>query len=285
MGYKSLAQMPAHRNGPVSSNVRRHQNTTMAPDEHLINTYSGFTKAIFGPTKYEGVEFLGSGSVIRMEGKFYLFTAGHVLDRATDARPLFFSIGDRLVPISGTASNSRTIFPIRRSDDQIDLAVVELPDAHNDLLAKTSCLKISNLDVHALAVSEIGFLFMGYPISKNRQTVDKLTREIEPFLYVARCWEADSVAYQKLNLTKSQNLVLNFNNKRVYSREGEIRAAPALNGLSGAPIWGGTSSGAAVVVAILTAYHQGARKCIVSTRISLFYEALLELRHTTRDPQ
>ena len=30
MGYKSLAQMPAHRNGPVNSNVRPHQTHTVS---------------------------------------------------------------------------------------------------------------------------------------------------------------------------------------------------------------------------------------------------------------
>ena len=41
LGYKSLAQMPTHRNGPVSSNVRTHKpdgNSNTAADSKPLTT-------------------------------------------------------------------------------------------------------------------------------------------------------------------------------------------------------------------------------------------------------
>lgn len=252
----------------------------MTSDQYLIDTYSEFTKVIFRSTDYDSVEFIGSGSILRLDGKLYLFTAGHVLDQATAGRPLFLGVSGRLIPIVGTALTSHTNIPGYRGDDQIDFAVLELPDTQNELFDGTSFLVLSHLDIGAIAIPQLGFLFMGYPESKNRTTISKSTREINPFLYAARCGEADLNAYEALHVMRSENLVLKFDWKRVLSRSGGRRLAPALNGLSGAPIWGRAPDGTALVVAVLTAHHKRERS-IVSTRISRFYSALLQLQSAT----
>jgi hypothetical protein len=254
----------------------------MSPEEQVVEKYSDFTKAIFQPTDRESVEFVGSGSLFKIDGRFYLFTAGHVLDRATDTTPLLFNAADRLIPITGMASNSRTTFPLRRDDDQINLAVVQLPIDVNSQLDGTAFLKTENLDLNSAATPEIGYLVIGYPDSKNRESVNKLSKEIRPFLYSVRCWESDGKVYGDLGLSNVDHLVLNFDRKRVYDRDGDRKQLPpALNGLSGAPIWGGTPAGVAVVVSVLTEHHKRSEKCIVSTRINRFYQALAELRLAT----
>jgi hypothetical protein len=71
----------------------------------------------------------------------------------------------------------------------------------------------------------------------NRLPTGRATEEIKPSLYIAGCHEA-AEKYAEVGTNREQHLMLSFDKKNVYAREGQRRIAPNLNGMSGAPIWG-----------------------------------------------
>jgi hypothetical protein len=250
----------------------------MNAERLLVDKLEGFTRAILRPAGPEVVEFVGSASLLNLAGRLYLLTAGHVLDQADDSTPLFLGASDRMLPIVGNASTSHTAHLKHRTDDRLDLAVVALPTEYIAHFSDDEILSFANVDTKAEAVAERGFVFMGYPESKNRRPLRGGGLVIVPSLYSAICHEAPPKVYHELGAPSSDHLLLAFDAKRMVSSQGVRRIAPALNGLSGAPVWGSTSANVGVVVAVLTEHHKAARKCVVSTRISCFLEALQILR-------
>ena len=252
----------------------------MPTDQIFAARLSLYTRQIFRQTAVAKIEFFGSGLFAKVDGKIYLFSAAHVLDHSTEETPLFVDTGKKLVRVVGDILTSRTAYPRLRSDDRIDMAVVAFDSSIDDHLEDSPFLELRNLDVNNVTISEKGFAFMGHPESKNRKSIDEQSREICPFLYGAMCQEASNQQYISLGIAKASHLLLDFNKKRMMSPAGEIRIAPALNGLSGAPIWGSDCNGNAFVAAILTEHHKGASKSIVSTRIAAYIDAA---RHLASD--
>lgn len=249
----------------------------MPIDQILGARLSRYTRQIFRQTAVAGIEFFGSGLLAKVEGKVYLFSAAHVLDHSTEEIPLFVDTGKKLVRVVGDILTSRTAYPRLRSDDRIDMGIVAFDSSIEDHLADSPILELGNLDVNHVTIAEKGFVFMGHPESKNREVINEQSREIIPFLYGAMCQEASNQQYVNLGIAKVSHLLLDFNKKRMMSLSGEIRIAPALNGLSGAPIWGSDCNGNAFVAAILTEHHKGASKSIVSTRIATYIDAARQL--------
>ena len=249
------------------------------PDRLLVDRLEGFTKAILRPKCSGGVELVGSGSVLKVADRLYLLTAAHVLDLADEKMPLLLQTVEKLVPVSGTAITSPKSHARRRSDDQVDLAVVALPSEYLAHFPIGSYLTESNLETDRPVARQKGFLFLGYPESKNRKVARALSSEIAPFLYGATCHEAQESMYAKLKLSPSDSLLLTFDPKRMRSRAGDKRPpAPSLRGLSGTPIWGVTADGVGVVVSVLIEHHKAEKKCVISTRVSRFLDAISTLQ-------
>lgn len=245
----------------------------MAVDEILAERFGLYTRQVFRQTAVAGIEFFGSGLLVRIKGKIYLFSAAHVLDHSTEEVPLFIDNGRGMVRIAGNILTSRTNFPKTRSDDRIDMGIVAFESSIESELEDCTVLELQTLDINQTVIAANGYMFMGRPESKNRNAINERSREINPFLYGTMCQEASDQQYTSLGVTKASHLLLDFSKKRMMAQSGEIRTAPALNGLSGAPIWGSDSKGNAFVVAILTEHHKGASKSVVSTRIDKYVEA------------
>jgi hypothetical protein len=209
-------------------------------------------------------------------GRYYLVSAGHVIDHLQSGEPLFMNASEGLLLIEGTVCTTASADKVNRKDDPLDIGAIELDPAIYHRIDAGNSLTLDKLDRTGDIHGKHGYVVAGYPNSKNRNAADLKTKTITPSAYVGICWEAQDAVYEQLKQTRSLSLALNFNLKSVYSLEGEKRAAPALNGLSGAPVWGFTKKGVARVAGILVEHHQGTKKCIVVTR-SMCVAPLIEI--------
>ena len=104
---------------------------------------------------------------------------------------------------------------------------------------------------------------MGFPVSKNKDNIIKSNKEAVPYGFWAL--EAHQQKYSELGVVDSENILLDFNSKKVFSDSGEMMTAVKLSGLSGAPVWGITENGNCKVVSLLTEHCQS--KTVVTSKL------------------
>lgn len=246
--------------------IRRSKHKCMMNEEKFADIFLPYTTAVFKLHRTNSIEFFGSALMIQHIGKYYLVSAAHVLDHLNDEEPLFINLPTGLIRLEGNICSTATANQRTRRDDPIDIGVMALPESHAHLFENASFVTSDKLDTKQEVHAKHGYVVAGYPVTKNKNSVDPDTKSINPSAYIGLCWEADDDVYSQLNGHRGLSLALNFNRKKVFSIEGTKRTAPALNGLSGAPVWGFTKDGAARVAGILIEHHQGTKKCIVATR-------------------
>jgi hypothetical protein len=238
----------------------------MVTEEQVADLLLPYTTAVLKLHKKHSVEFFGSALLVQHLGKYYLVSAAHVLDHLNDEEPLFINVPGGLITLRGSICTTATANERTRRDDQIDIGVIALPESQSHRFQNASFITSDKLDIKQEIHAKHGYVVAGYPVTQNKNSVDPNTKSINPSAYVGLCWEADDDVYSQLNGHRGLSLALNFNLKKVFSVEGTKRTAPALNGLSGAPVWGFTKDGIARVAGILIEHHQGTKKCIVATR-------------------
>lgn len=248
-------------------------------EREIINLLSPYVRSVFGAKKERTPEFVGSGILLSSQDNLYLVTAAHVMDRFDENQyPLFLDGIDGLVGISGKEICSYTTAPGDRGDDKHDISIVKLMNKKEHL--DPACfVGLEQMDCSGEHDPQLGYFCVGIPVKKGDKSIYANNMIITPEPYGLRANESSDEIYGKLSVERKTHLALSFNLKLVYSQDGQKRTAPALNGLSGAPIWGfvkkNDSELRAVIVAILTEHHQRDIKAILSTRVSEIFRDIL----------
>ena len=239
----------------------------------VVDLLYPYVRSILGGKNKEIPEFVGSGFLLRDHENLYLVTAAHVMDFfVAENYPLFLDADSGLVGISGEAVCSYTEDPINRKDDRTDISIVKLSCDTQKRLELTKFIEMKHLDLIGEHDSQLGYFSVGITAKRGNKGINRNEKLISTEPYGLLANESSLETYRKLKVTKSSHLALSYNLKEVYSQDKVKRTAPALKGLSGAPIWGfkrksDTEIGA-VVVAILIEYHQKDIKAILCTRVS-----------------
>ncbi|VAW17325.1 hypothetical protein MNBD_BACTEROID05-728 [hydrothermal vent metagenome] len=248
-------------------------------ENDIVDLLFPYVRSVLGAKNKETPKFVGSGIVLKDHGNLYLVTAGHVMDHFNheidrfnkDKFPLFLDGVNGLVAISGEEVSSYTDEPIHRRDDNHDISIVKLSNEIQASLNPTYLINSDKMDLLGEHESQLGYFCVGVPANKGNKSIDKNNSLITPEPYGVRANESETGIYKKLNVNKLTHLALSFNVKKAFSKDNVKRTAPALNGLSGAPIWGFIKKSDTeiqpVIVAILTGYHQKDIKAILGTRI------------------
>lgn len=242
------------------------------PESELVDRLFPYTRSVFGAINKATPEFVGSGFLLKGHDGLYLVTAAHVMDRfcGNEYGP-FLDGADGLVAISGEEVCSYTGDPIRRRDDRRDVSIVKLDNETQRRLGQVYIADYEKLDLLGEHDVRLGYFCVGVPAKKGQQRIDTSSRVITPEPYGLFASESSAEIYGKLNADKAAHLAIAFNVKKSYAQDNVRRAAPALHGLSGAPIWGfrrkSDAELQAVIVAILTEYHQKDIKAILGTRV------------------
>ena len=248
-------------------------------ERDIVDLLFPYVRSVFGAKSRETPEFLGSGILLKDHEHLYLITATHVMDHFGGKEyPPFLDCENGLVAISGEEICSYTEDPIKRRDDRHDISIVKLSHETQNRLKPVQYIQTEKLDVVGSHDSQLGYYCIGIPAKKGDKSIDVNIKQISPEPYSLCASESDIGTYDKLKVNNSTHLALNFNLKKVFSKDNEMRTAPALNGLSGSPIWGfrrkSSTELQAVVVAILTEYHQKDIKAILGTRVSEVFRGI-----------
>jgi hypothetical protein len=115
----------------------------------------------------------------------------------------------------------------------------------------------------------------GFPASKGKG--NPASRE---FLTRATTYLASSIPidrYSKLGLSSDTHIVLPFNEKDIYDLEGRRVQLPALNGMSGSPVWElrRAEEGGPRIVGVFLEYRR-AEKVIVASDIRFVLKLILD---------
>ncbi|KGK43321.1 hypothetical protein LH51_00805 [Nitrincola sp. A-D6] len=251
-------------------------------EKDLVEILFPYVRSVFRAKNQSTPEFIGSGILLNGNQGVYLITAAHVMDHfKEEIYPLFLDCGTdgRLVQISGYESCSYTEDFVKRSDDDFDISIVRIGNEMLTDLNFECIVGIDKIDVSIDHDPSLGYFCVGIPSKKGNKSIDEKSEIINPEPYGICGSEVDEIIYSKVGVSKSTHLAISFNAKKAYSTDGTRFAAPALNGLSGAPIWGlrKVSDGQvkAVVVAILIEYHQRDIKAVLGTRASEIFRGTL----------
>jgi hypothetical protein len=248
-------------------------------ENDIVDQLFPYVRPVLGAKNKETPEFVGSGILLKDHESLYLVTAAHVMDRFDGEEYRLFLDGvGCLVAILGEEHCSYTEDPFNRSDDRQDISIVKLSNEMQTRLDPSHFITSEKIDILGDHDPQWGYFCVGIPAKKGDETIDENRREILPSPYGLCAKESDIETYCKLQVTKSTHLALNFNVKKAYSKDNVRRTAPALNGLSGAPIWGFIKKSDTeiqpVIVAILTEYHQKDIKAILCTRIGEVFRGI-----------
>lgn len=224
-------------------------------ENRIVGILSPVVRTIFGANSKGEPEFLGCGIILRHNADYFLITAAHVIDRL-DSMPLFIDGENHLVQLSGELLATPMPSSGRRCDDKLDIAVIRLENNTVTQLEDVKTIGINSLETNSSHNQNNGYVAIGYPISKQQKSMCHDKKEISPFLYGIFGHEAPMDAYDRVGVDRKSHLVISLKTKRVYGSLGEVRTAPALNGMSGTGIWGIDNNGNAKLVAILIEYHK-----------------------------
>ena len=172
---------------------------------------------------------IGSGFFVETRNKLALVTAAHVLNRISNANPLFvYRRPNELVQITGKRFLSHP--------EGIDLGFIltsnfQLPWVD---VSKFAC-RIEYLHAQRTPRSERLYVIAGYPETKNRLNPKNQTIKATIHAYYAH--SIPDHEYQQYGLDPNIHVAFPLDRKRGFDASGRLVNFPKPQGMSGSPIW------------------------------------------------
>jgi hypothetical protein len=240
-------------------------------EEFFLNNIYPYSRSIVYESRRGRPEFVGSGFCLNTSDGVYLITASHVMDHHFfDGKDLFFEYADRLIRIRGEELSKNIESKTERNYDKFDISIIKLDESIQPYIRGNGVVDPDIVSLHGIEEYGHDFTCIGIPANIGNRGVSRIdsTIDVNPYGFIAK--EGSIEAYEKLNLSRKSHLVLRFDTKRAYNLENRRTTAPALNGLSGSPVWCLHVTKDRIVpkiVAILIEYHKR-HKLVVCTRVS-----------------
>lgn len=172
---------------------------------------------LFEPTEDNLFSQVATGTLLQVQNKYFMLTAGHVCDQLAESNFLFPSVEG---------------FSILRGDVAIrDQKRVEIYDFGFVLLDERVAEQMQyffrfatpkNLDVNEYALEGDWYSFSGFPYRKRMIRGKQVSSPL--FSYHLRA--ASKEPYRKLDVSPYSHIVCNFNRKRYVTLEGRQITAP-----------------------------------------------------------
>lgn len=202
------------------------------------DTLSLFSLPIYKHKKKGPPDSIGTGFVIDYFGSCYFVTAAHVMDHHDNDEPLFYFFSkSKRQYIEGPYRISSDNMS-ERKNDKVDLIVIKLPDGKGRPEASINRRAIlpHMITLDTTKLDDCRFIVIGYPVTK--QKADYKNKRLNTNCYA---WIGKSISdeiYSKLNIEKSQNLLIQFERKNILRTDNIVGSTfPAPQGISGAPVW------------------------------------------------
>jgi hypothetical protein len=215
------------------------QETLDALGENFVEDACRYVLPIF--TDEDGVPVsVGTGFLLDTEFGHALVTAAHVLDGFYDGREYYF-YADPVTKrgIAGEALFSKLPPSGNRDDDLVDVVIVLLEGEKDELPPFDAVEKVSMplnlLTPQATPRQGKKFAFLGFPSSKGK--VNRVDTDLRSASYTYLASSAGPDAYAQIEVDETFHIVLPFDKRNVITLDAEKFNFPALQGMSGSPLW------------------------------------------------
>ncbi len=232
--------------------------------------FSRAVRPLFRLPPRKAPELIGCGVFLSVGTHRFILSAAHVLDHF-DGPDLYIAADEKFVGVEGVANRSEPHTGTRRDDDVTDAAVF-LIKSGSLVELEASFLNVDDLGVDANPIVGRQYLVMGYPTSRAK--LKRGERVIYPELFSFVTGESAGKVYGQLAVKQFSHLAVTLDRNNITDGLNRM-TAPRPNGLSGCGVWRFDSIWKAEwedrdkLVAILTEYHGGDVKALLSTRVAI----------------
>lgn len=212
---------------------------SFVPNEQLIEKISRHTVAIFRRTS-SGVKALGTGVLVKNEGRYYLVSAAHVLEsevlkdiiiHAGNGQFMGLGIINHVIT---SISESKT-----RKDDKLDFSLVEFQDTLliNMLNKNFDFLNYNQvLTNHTPIKNDLNYIILGYHGKKSQ--ADYINDEVNLAIYVFSTRISEFESFEKIGCTKVNNIFLEYPKRWQHlNDQDKLKKMPIPYGISGCGLW------------------------------------------------
>jgi hypothetical protein len=175
----------------------------------------------------------GSGILARLDDRFYLVTAAHVLD-ACDTGVFLLQEGFEGEPLAGAFIVSGKKPGTTRLDDKVDIGFVRLTEKETNRLGVDNFLDLNHISGPPMKIGPTVFLVLGYPVRDQVRDCRSLT--IETSLTMFMTTPAKEKAYNLASINSESHILLKYDRKVIATKKS-IGSPPDFRGLSGGGVW------------------------------------------------
>jgi hypothetical protein len=220
-------------------------------------------------------EHWGSCVLVRLDGRHYAFTAGHVVKAVGSSHLWAAAENGKVEPLPYAKLYRRGADGDELGD--IDMGIVPLKSGSLGPFAR--CRFLDDVDAEDKVEHRwsVNFYFVtGYPVSRSQSRIDHRSKRIDVKLFHLATNPPRGDPYEKELLSRAEHLVMEFDHKDTVV-EGEKVNPPNLQGVSGGGIFCiSRSSNTGPLVAIATEHRKSSR-ILVGTRVKHFVNFAREL--------
>lgn len=175
----------------------------------------------------------GSGVLISLGTRKFLITAAHLLNDAKFC-PLFYFSRNNFNPFNGKFW--RTPKATSFSQDFLDVAVLELTNKQANELADNQKFYETTFDTISFGTEHKLFFLLGFPFRRNKVNMVKFKLKNRIFPYLGSKIE-DKNILKGINRSAPQNLVLDYQRKRIRTGNNDTTQGPKVVSCSGGGIF------------------------------------------------
>lgn len=201
--------------------------------EKASESFRNSVRSVLASENGRKPEIIGTCLLIEVDGRRYVVTAAHILDNL-DTHSIYISgaIGTQPVQIVGVVNMTKPPSDGRKFD-KIDLAFWEIDENTAQNLGDVEFINSTRFSHNQASLKYRLYLAMGFPVSRNKKSVDNPNKAIRPSLskYTAELLE-DQGLNSGLGVTGEQHLFLKFQDQS-EAFNGEVRNTFQPRGLSG----------------------------------------------------
>ncbi len=259
---------------------------TLARINECVTAVSSYyllaVRAIYGSTKQERPEHIGSCILLNLRGTPLLLTAAHVIDNNAHTT-LYVGGKTSLVQIDGDFL-ATTAPEGSRDRDRHDFAIWKIPPHIVSELGDVKYIIEGELAQEAIRNEGRLFLVLGYPNTKNKGAdISKKAVKSELWKYASTAKSSDSLA-KTLGISGTDHLFVGFNKKRSKDSAGNVVHSIKPTGVSGGALidlgfpahpknLGMNTDCRGLLAGLLIEFHAG-HSLFVATRITTILRAI-----------
>ena len=187
-------------------------------------------RPIYGSFSGEIPEHIGTGILLEIAGINYILSAAHVFDHS-ECASLYFGPNSGLELLEGEIFTTEKVAG-KRFNDHFDFAWMKLPTELPLKIKNVKFLAENNFANGQEDPKGRIYLALGYPNSRNEIRFSEKSF-IPKYLKYSSTVKQDPVLCNKLNITGSKHLFLNFDSKTSKDSEGNIVGTIKPTGISG----------------------------------------------------